>query len=270
MNKKLIISLPIIAISLSSCLGAVKELYPVGAFNKSFMENYYVHHESSLEDAVIQGTYDLSSHLMVKNDLSGLRKEDSEGYTYEGLNSTQFGYAHALNTIDPVFLNGYLSKLYDGRVWCEGYYAKSRVQLDEDGFSTIFMKELIDFNLFALCARGGTDCERSFTQMPTINFTLTLYNYDYNLNQYNAYVFNSGDFQLVTNAGGDTQLISFYFDEILSPSQLANLTRIKGMELTYQLVSSEYEDLTSDMNNQNKAHFALMLYEVLIPDSTWN
>lgn len=270
MNKKIVFSLPLIAISLSSCLGAVKELYPVGAFNKTFMENYYIHHEPSLDEAIIKGTYDLSNHLMVKNDLSGLRKEDSEGYTYEGLIATQFGYAHALNTIDPIFSNGYLSKLYDGRVWCEGYYAKSRVQLDQEGYSTIFQKELIDFNLFALCARGGTDCERVFTYTPTINFTLTLYNYDYNNNQYNAYVFNSGDFELVTNAGGDTQLISFYLDEILSQSELDNLTRIKGMKLSYRLVNSEYDDLTSDRNDDTKSHFALMLYEVLIPDSTWN
>lgn len=272
MNKKMFFVLVFLPLFLSSCFGSVDELYYVNQYNSSdFMKNYYVHDVPAIKNNVrVKNEYNVGEYLHVGDNLDGLRPTDRQNYKFDGLSADQYGYAKALSKVDSSFSYGYLSKLYDGRVRCDGYYALSRLQLDKQGYTTIFPKELNSYHLFAFAARGGTDCERTFSTFPTIEMCITFYSYDYNDNIYDAYVFNTGEFQLITNAGGGTYFVNFYFDEVMGASYQTIMNRVKAMSLTFSLKESIYDDLSDDMTKEGVGHFALMLYEVMLPDSTWN
>ena len=87
---------------------------------------------------------------------------------------------------------------------------------------------------------------------------------------YTKYSYIINDCPVITNSGGRTELISFYFKDTPLGSIPQNVT---AMSIEYELSSSMYDDLITDPRqydeNDSKQLFSIMLYEVLIPDSTW-
>jgi hypothetical protein len=74
----------------------------------------------------------------------------------------------------------------------------------------------------------------------------------------------------MTNSGGRTTIIGFYFAGVMG-ADVNLIRRASGMSITFSL-EGDYEDYTIDREDttEGKEHFALMLYEVLLPKSTWN
>ena len=67
------------------------------------------------------------------------------------------------------------------------------------------------------------------------------------------------------------EALDIFFNENKGIHLPSNVT---AMSLTYSIENSEYDNLTNNVdeykqNKEDKSLFALMLYEVLIPDSTW-
>ncbi|NMV82612.1 MAG: hypothetical protein GX816_03560 [Erysipelotrichia bacterium] len=76
----------------------------------------------------------------------------------------------------------------------------------------------------------------------------------------------------MTNSGGATTIIGFYFAGVMGTgSDLDLIRRSSGMSIEFSL-AGEYDHYTTDRNDadEGKEHFALMLYEVLLPKSSWN
>ena len=126
------------------------------------------------------------------------------------------------------------------------------------------------FKYIGLSLRGGTTCERQFSTIPTVNFNLSFYSYDFNNKSYTKYSYIINDCPVITNSGGRTELISFYFKD----TPLGSIPQIvTAVSIEYELSSSMYDDLITDPRqydeNDSKQLFSIMLYEILIPDSTW-
>ena len=304
MNKKVLITLPLLVLLVTGCKDKVKELYVGNAYaSTEFLENYYDTWNSDLKNSVsTTNTYNMSYVFdSVENRQTGAVKVDKDQKTASGiiyslnyiepgdqLNSQTgqyldwyhdtpvedkgvgFGPTKNLTTIDKSFAYGYLSKLYDGRIQCDGYYQRSRVQLNDVGYGASFPKQLESAKYIALAMRGGTTCQRSFFQPVTLTLNLSLYSYDFNTKTYTQHLYKITNCPVITNSSGHTELVSFYFKDTPLGKVPENVT---AMSLTFEIENEEYGNLTANVDDfkahPEKSLFALMLYEVLIPDSTW-
>lgn len=285
--------LPAIACLLSSCGQSVKELYKsdeyiTGDFNSNYytswngVENINPIHENvyevepSIHEKRSEKIDGLKTYINEKGVLSG-DQYDEDGNIYSWIdddpqtkstNPIGYGPNKCLSQIDKSFSYGYLSKLYDGRVRCDGYYAKSRVQLNKTGYATFFPKALYSYKYLAFALRGGTTCERSFDTNPLLDIKLSLFVHSPIDNTYDKFVFDMKNIPIQTNNGGNTSLVYFYFDNILGSSWSTLLKDTTAMSFEYSLTSIKYSDISDDKNVEGH-HFALMLYEMMLPDSTW-
>ncbi|MCQ3034767.1 MAG: hypothetical protein MJ248_00865 [Bacilli bacterium] len=304
MNKKNLIVLPLIALLLTGCKDKVKELYVGNAYaSTDFLENYYDTWNEDLKTKVSsQVAYDMPFEGDLKGSQTGKFNVDANQKTAQGITPSLtyvkvedqmnpdnkelldwyhdtpvedkgvgYGPTKNLSTIDKSFAYGYLSKLYDGRIQCDGYYQRSRVQMNDKGYGTSFPKQLENAKYIALAMRGGTTCSRNFSQPVTLTLNFSLYSYDFNTKTYTQHLYQMSHCPVITNSSGHTELVSFYFNEDKGIHLPSNVT---AMSLTYSIENSEYDNLTNNVdeykqNKEDKSLFALMLYEVLIPDSTW-
>ena len=278
---------------LASC-SKTSELYKDFAYNSSnFMENYYVETNGVRDLAVNSSTvHDLvNGETYFSNDnehaLDNIRDEDKVGnhpWSVFGTDkSNEYGRNYNLSNIDSSFAYGYLSKLYDGRVRCEGKYQLSRVQLDKDGFATYFPKKLVNYGYFGLSLRGATDYpNEGSTPSPLktnkepiyIDLHVSFYKHIDNSEKYDVVTFNLPNVNIPCDNGGDTNLVMFYLtgEEKIGDYRYKkyNLDNAVAMSLTYELKTYRgREDLTDDSKVEKEHHFAVMLYEVMFPNSSW-
>ena len=263
------------------------ELYADYAYNSSdFMKNYYTEQNgvrdleiaSQKENTLIAGLGYTST-----NSLNGIREEDNpEGYPWSSpldLNE-EFGRNNNLTKIDESFAYGYLSKLYDGRVRCEGKFQLSRVQLDKYGYATYFPKKLVNYKYFAFSLRGATDYENSSTDPSPLRGTvyidanISFYRHIVNSTQYDVVTFKLLNIPIPCDNGGDTNLVTIYLaddmviDGVLNRNYYYDISDAVAMSFDYELKTTR-DDLSDDSQVEKDHHFAVMLYEVLLPKSSW-
>lgn len=283
--RKEIFTLLALGALLTSC-GKVSELYGDHAYNSpNFMENYYCETNGVRElEKNSETKYSLENGVQYfsSNSLTYIKDEDKLDYPWaNGLEmDKEFGRNKNLSKIDNSFAYGYLSKLYDGRVRCEGKYQLSRVQLDKNGYATYFPKELVEFKYFALSLRGATDYENSSASRSplagpvSINLHINFYKHITNSNKYDVVTFDLNDVNIPCDNGGDTNLVSFYLREDYKyegqtlSSIKYDISNSVAMSLTYEL-NTTLPDLSDDVKEEKNHHFAVMLYEVMLPDSIW-
>ena len=292
-NKMKFVLVPLMVFALSSCGNKFGELYSVGQYETgSFMKNYYterrdfdsiqvseqniynidvvphVHHTSFNDDEIDdlrQGDqYDSEGNLLSwNNDYPDLNVHDGYG-PYNALIHKNLGFSY-----------GYVSKLYDGRIKCDGFTVKSRVQLDKEGYATYFPKALSTYKYFGFAIRGGTDCERSFSSVgfPLLDIHVSFIKHDTVTGVYSKFNFEIHDQEIMTNNGGLTDYLFFYFDDVLKPTFGDNWNTILkdtiAMSMSFDLKEARYANLVMNRNDTENKHFAAMLYEVLFPNSTW-
>lgn len=239
-NKFIVLSL--LAIALCSCT-KTKELYNNHAYNSPvFDENYYTE-------------WNGVDKINIKDEVSRSISGDVAPI-YENVTDNS-----NLGEVDSSFKYGYLSKLYDGRLKCDGYYQLSRVQLNKTGFATFFPKQLKDSFSFGIALRGGSTCEHPLATNLKFDFHISFYIHNANSDQYNKVTYNLSNVSVTTDNGGSTQMISFF-----------NYGEVDGavaMSLTFEMKEPTRVNLTDDMNDKEKEHVAIMLYEVLLPESIW-
>lgn len=195
------------------------------------------------------------------------------------------------------FSRGYLSKLYNGQIRCDGWSSYSLVELDSKGYGTLFPAELSSAPYFAFSARGGSNTPYGSAaygvkewgsvnygsgRLTTFDITITFYKYGTN-GSLVGYPFLLDDVVLETNISAeDTSLVGFYFEDVgYDPAGTI------GMSMEYSLAADEaswkIEDgeggyieetavTTDDFENARPGEYltALILLEVLFPDSNWN
>ena len=261
------------------------ELYANYAYNSSnFMENYYTEHNgvdqlkvATNQEFTLQNSYGYNS----SNSLKYVRPVDNpESYPWAETPenySQEYGRHNNLTGIDSSFAYGYLSKLYDGRVRCESKYELSRVQLDRTGYATFFPKKLENYRLFAFSLRGATDFYKDNLPSPfggkcKIDINIKFYKHILNSDQYDVATLKLDNVEIPVDAGGSTNLVTVYLaDDNADGTRTllyAPITETVAMSFDFSLKTT-VPGLSDDSKIESDHHFAVMLYEVLFPKSTW-
>ena len=292
--SKLLILVPIF--SLTACGYSLREIYDGNAYNSGvFAENYY----RDWDEAIKEG----SNKVTVKEDIR-LEKEkhhvftsykDSnfqyceknyDSYVYDDQilleegDTPAYGDQKKLSSIDDSFKYGYVSKLFDGNMFCNGRYQLARVQIDEGGFGKLLNKELSQFDFFAMNFKASLDYTyRSFFKTESkidlhIGFYLKSGDDSYTLKTV-SYVIDN----VPTNStdGHDENHYTFFGFKL--DKEYIDIERCCGISVTYDLldVTGRYRDegsstVVMDFNELKSAgvDHALMIYEILLPNSTWH
>ena len=284
--KKQYLTLLMLIPFLAGC-SKTNELYADYAYNSTnFMENYYTDQHGIRELGIASTvSYPLVAGLgyTSANSLNGIKAEDNpNGYPWSDpldLNN-EFGRNNNLTKIDNSFAYGYLSKLYDGRVRCEGKFQLSRVQLDKTGYATYFPKKLESYKYFSFSLRGATDYENSSANpsplrgMVNVDIHISFYRHIVNSSQYDVVNFDLANVPIPCDNGGDTNLVTIYMaddiyvDGVLNRSYHYDIRDAVAMSFEYELKTTR-DDLSDDSKVEKDHHFAVMLYEVMFPKSVW-
>lgn len=266
------------------------ELYAGHAYNSSnFMENFYTETNGvrDLQINKIKSHDDLQKNVnfFSEDSLDHIRDYDKQGsHPWEELDDlkldNEYGRNNNLSKIDGAFAYGYLSKLYDGRVRCEGKFQLSRVQLDKHGYAAFFPKQLIDYSYFGLSMRGGTDYANTKSNPSPlkngaiIDLYVNFYKTTSSPSVYDVERFVFRDVNIPCDNNGNTNLFSFYltnenkYGDESYPTHKYNLVGTVAMSLEFELKST-VADLTDDAQEEKDHHFSVMLYEVMFPNSIW-
>ena len=302
-NKMKYVFIPLLVVSLASCHRPVDDLYKAGQYETSSFESNFYHERGDFDTAfkdvtqkdieVTKGLYNY--HNPFDEKIVELREEDQVDKDGNVLKWNEdepttdrksgFGPYHSLYNNDHSFSDGYVSKLYDGRVRCDGKVAKSRVQVDKRGYATYFPKALSTYKYFGIALRGATeDGNGDFAKedpsnpidkyYPHIDMQISFVIHSTTSGEYSKINFNVKDYPVRTN-DYYTAFFFFYFDDVLKPEYGDNWNTVLkdtiAMSFTFSLVDQRVtgKEYTDDATNKEKDHFALMLYEVMLPDSTW-
>lgn len=305
-NKKLIIlALPLF---LASC-AKTNELYKPTDYNDpDFDANYYTEQNNvDKVDVLGETIFNAPSNKVFLSNpsynqaLDGLKGDDQYIYVNGEKKlldwmsdtpisdiSTGYGPTKCLSEIDKSFANGYLSKLYDGRVRCDGYYQLSRVQLTESGYSSFFPKELVSAKYFGMSLFNKTTANANTAYRGcylNMDLTISFYQHTSVNNQYNKYTVKINSIDIPINTGGSASLLLFYFEDIFGSDYSSKLEGVTAMSFSYkknsilakdevsqkELISDleKYGEPSTNKDEKSITHSAMMLYEVLLPDSSW-
>ena len=284
--KFVILALP--TLLLTGCGYGLKEIYPGNVYNSvDYNLNFYrvwddeinYHQENNQVDNDEQEVYQLdkstNSVFTNFNDPNFLAlQSDAEDYSYssdlyEPTDKKSYGQTFMLSKSEQSFKYGYVSKLFNGQMFCNGSYELARVQIDEGGFGTKFKKEIKEYNYFALNFKASLDYRRDgkSTNIPSHNSSIKLLINFYcktDNNSYRVPVSYQID-NVQTNAPetfGYSNYIFFGFDL----TTIEKIDRCAGISIEYELISDEY---ISSNSEENWKH-CLLLYELFLPGSTWH
>lgn len=269
MNKKF----PLLLLTVFALIGCAKTklLYGENAYNyPDFDKNYYVEWEDikslncSNDVEIAKNAYFSSNPNEVH---IGERK--IENVVWIGDDDKEFGYQNNLSNIEKKFSYGITSKLFDGRVWCDLLFQKSRVQLDKSGFAMYFPKSLISAKYLGFACRGGTTLlEHTFSHDDLnidVRWSFYIHLQD---GTYNKVTYTLDDVKIPVDNGGRTTFVNFL------PYMSDNFEELYGaVAMSFEWKADDVRlldhNLTDDYTDKEKDHLALMLYEVFIGDSTW-
>lgn len=185
-----------------------------------------------------------------------------------------FGRYYSMGRVDDSFKNGYLSKLYNGQLYCDGYHSLAFVCLENNGFTNLYSKEMKEGDYFLMSFRGGSDYVggRGHNQNePRISaFDLSVDFYYRNGNKYDYVTVKCKQTITETDHGGEgTTIFGFRFSDVgLDPQG------ISGIGIHYDNFEDRFSNCTgkiaSEMPKTTDYQFGLLLYEVMFPNSSWN
>ena len=159
-------------IFLSACGYGLKEIYKSDAYNSvDYDKNFYMVWDKGINYHEVEMASE--SHKLDKiNDKVFLSYEDDNfklleqgDYSYTddlGRNEDTKSYSQTfkMSKCDSSFKYGYISKLFDGQLFCHMKYELARVQIKESGFGVRFNKEIKDYSYFALNFKSSLDYRR--------------------------------------------------------------------------------------------------------------
>ncbi|MGM9874072.1 MAG: hypothetical protein ACI31G_04065 [Bacilli bacterium] len=288
-NKLKILLLLLPVLSLSSCRYGLKEVYINQNFNSTvFKENYYKVWDNSLLRIDSRRTYNVTNNDKVfttYNDFVSLGIDSSaaslnyvEDMEYDGdgsLYNVGYGPTKKMSLINPSFKKGYISKLFDGQMFCNGSYQLARVQIDNEGFGKLFQKELQTSNVngndayFALNFKASCDYTREDISIEPHASELDLKVSFYLKNSVNNYdvidtIYHISDIPTnpreSKNNPTETSLGTYIFYGFKINF---DITRLQGISITYDNLSDPYVNAHPDLD------YSLMLYEMMIPYTSW-
>lgn len=171
-----------------------------------------------------------------------------------------------LDRFYPEFSKGYLSKLYNGQIKCNGWSYYAMAVLSNQGYGTMFPHQLKSAEYFAASLLVSTGNEEKRDRKVECDIHFTFYEYD-DQGVLIGIKVTLESVALSCNAGAaKTSLVGFRFaDASINPNGIV------GMSVTWDLIhDSGYalDEISNDFSD-SKIHDGLSIYEVLLPDSVW-
>ena len=205
------------------------------------------------------------------NSLSSAQNDKASWINYAANNNLVKGkYSKA---IQESFKRGIFSKLTDGIIKCDGTGPKVRMQISEQGMGQTFEHELISYNRFVLSARGGTSVDygsygkaRVTKAKVKINISFFIEKSTTNSASKHTVTFIVPEMHSDNEAILFTSIISFDLREVLGAE---TLKRVNGLMISYELLEHEFLKPGGVLDTSLDEEFALMLYEVMLPYSSW-
>ncbi|OQC10530.1 MAG: hypothetical protein BWX74_00603 [Tenericutes bacterium ADurb.Bin087] len=206
---------------------------------------------------------------------------------FNGLSSAQNDYASWINyatnnnlvkgryskAIQESFKRGVFSKLTDGIIKCDGSGPKVRMQINEQGMGQTFEHELISYDQFVLSARGGTSVDygkygvaRVTKAKVKVNISFFIEKSTTNIASKHTVTFVVPEMHSDNEAIIFTSIISFNLREVIGAE---TLKRVNGIMINYELLEHDFLKPGGVLNETVDEEFALMLYEIMLPYSSW-
>lgn len=265
---------------LTSCGYSLSYVVKGNQYNSPiFNNNFYRVWNSELKNASVLSERTLASNEFITK-FSDLKEYDPYMALEPYDTADDFGKDHKLINYDNSFNYGVQSKLFDGQVQCLQMYQLSRVQVDSNGFSVRFTKEGHNIKYLAMQFKTTTDntvecfnlnedkehnephkqSDTALYHSSTLTLTTTLYVKD-DSNKINAKKFTSEIVNDHTNNGGAYIFYSFSLED-------EDVDRLVGFSITYTVD----DELINHNHNQgiDNISYAIFLYEVFLPYTTWN
>lgn len=302
MNNKFIgkSSLILLVGVLCSCGYSLRELYVGDAYNSTvFAENYYRDYDSSIDphrtnnsiNSVEEVRLDSTAQLVATKyeqawpldpqipspseqggtTINGVKKLIYSDYTEkddpESIGKF-YGPTKKMSLVDEMFSYGYVSKLFDGQMFCKGRFQLARVQIDEGGFGAVFEKEVVDQTngYFALSFKGA-DNQISAPDEPLIGHESKIdLHIGFYLRDGNGFkkVVVSYEIDDVSTSYSESPSHSEYtFFAFQLDKTKIDITRCAGLSVSYDLLDDGIYTGNSDIEH------SLMLYEIMMPYTTW-
>lgn len=185
-----------------------------------------------------------------------------------------FGRYYSLGRVDDSFKKGYLSKLYNGQLYCDGYHSLAFVCLENNGFTNLYSKTLDTGDYFLMSFRGGSDYTggngHNQNEPRISSFDLSVDFYYKNGDKFDYVTVTSENTITETDHGGEgTTMFGFRFSKIgLDPQGIC------GIGVHYSNFQDRFSSCTgkisSEMPKTTDYQFGLLLYEVMFPGASWN
>lgn len=285
------LSLLLMVGGLTACGYSLDELYDGDSYNSvNFADNYYTRWDSDIAYKETKNkitnpdveTINLDTSLdSVFTKFSDDNFSDVEpnyaDYVYnddysespDGNGLYPYGPNNNLNDIDDSFRYGFISRLFDGELFCDGNFEKARVQLNKDGFGRTFNKELYSASYFAMSFKTSIEFRRvaqnnegedvnidvarwwlgnGGTLAHTCNIDLTINFYLKNENGYERVPVYYEIDDVKCNYSDDTMKTNYVFFGFKIGASVETLSRCAGISIEYS-----YEDSLLDQMNANIA-----------------
>ncbi len=272
---------------LTACGYGLRDIYKGIQYNSSvFEENYFNEWKDAINPYskktkinLINQTYSLneSDNIFTSVNDMNFRLCDSDYDTYDYIHDIStpdegkksYGQTIRMANYDSSFRYGVISKLFDGQLFCNGYYERSRVQVEptnhgkEKGFGVLFSKENKDAKYFMMnfkCSLVGKDGSILPSHLKS-DLEITI---SFILKNDKGYTYSPVTYT-VDNAptnSGDSNRTENYICFGFSLSNI-NTERLIGFTIQYEKIADNY---TGDKETQH----AMMLYEVSFPKTTWH
>lgn len=278
---------------LTSCGLASKDLFKGNIYNSPvFAENYYDFWDSQLANFKgTQGELLESKNLFrtYQEFLSTGLDQQAAVYSYFWLpkyyeGEGNYSYYRKMNSVDSSFNYHYLSKLYDGQMFCGGDFQLSRVQINENGFGQYFDKEGNSPKYFAMNFKASIDytnttllnkihevdptvigTDGDYYHLSNIQMTVSIYTKDSEGIKKYDYINNLNDVK--TNHYESYTGLEYEFFGF-SLENLPNKSRVVGYSISFN-----FEDpacnIAKNILGEN-LDYSLMVYEVMFPFSSWH
>ena len=300
--------LPLVAF-LSSCGYGLKEYYNGNAYaTGDFQQDYYKEWDSRIDlnnpknkiisseehrldednDYVFKN-YDDPNFALCDRDAKEkglINTYNSDYYPNDEDRYLNIGYGptRKLSRQDNSFRYGYVSKLFDGQMYCHGRYQYARVQIDESGFGCVFSKETNLDTYFALNLKASYDytkyeiCDFSVYPGSTGNIPNGIMSgVDLKVSFYcktdkgfikKSFLYEIDD--LTTNGFESAEIYTLFGFR----TSRYELNRVAGLSIEFtfdreDINKNPMRDLKDKEGNPYKLDYSLMLYEVFMPFTIW-
>ena len=286
---------------LTACGYSLDELYDRASFNSvNFSDNYYTRWDQDIsykesknkitnpeaETIYLDKTKD---HVFTKFGEDNFRIVEGKynNYVYEeDLSEVEneqgklpYGPNNDLNDIDNSFRYGFMSRLFDGQLFCNGLYERARVQINSEGFGRTFSKELSEKDspttYFALSFKTSIEFRRVVEvdgQEVNIDIAKWLYgnstgslvhNTDIALT-INFYLKNENGYERVPvyyeiddvpcNQSDNYSRSNYYLFGFEIGNSVPSLDRCAGISIEYAYTDSYLDDINSRIDEINLAN----------------